>query len=130
MADADFLGQGWRHPITHNEEGEIALSSGEDSIRESVILIIQTERGERVMRPEFGCGIHELAFAENNGSTAGLVAQLVREALIEFEPRIDVDFVTASPDQQERSRLNIEIQYTIRSINRQENLVYPFYLAG
>jgi hypothetical protein len=91
-------------------------------------MILGTARGERVMRPDFGCGIHDLVFAVNNATTAGRVVGEVRQALIQWEPRIDVLDVTASPDATEPNRLLIEIEYRVRATNSRFNLVYPFYL--
>ncbi len=129
MADVDFLGSGFRFPFSLTE-GALELSEGEVSIRESILLILRTRAGERVMRPDFGCGLSELIFAENNSTTASLMQTTVEEALLEFEPRIDVEEVRVRPDPLEENRLNIEIDYVIRSANRRTNLVYPFYLEN
>ena len=128
MADADFLGSGWAFPLSLDENGAFVEASAQDSIRESILVILRTARGERVMRPDFGCGINELVFDGNNSGTASLIRTVVEDALREFEPRIDVEDVRVTPDQFEESRLNIELDYVVRSSNRKENLVYPFYL--
>lgn len=129
MANEDFLGQGWRFPFAFGESG-LAASSGPDSIRESILTLLRTAPGERVMRPNFGCGIHELLFSENNRTTATQLTIKVESALARFEPRISVDRVSVEPDADEESRMNISIDYTIRSSNRRENLVYPFYVQN
>ena len=92
-----FLGVGWPFPLSDedggpkvNEDGSLKLSEYEASVRESVWIVLGTAKGERVMRPTFGCGIYDLVFEVNSASTAGLVAQAVRDALLYFEPRIDV----------------------------------------
>jgi Bacteriophage baseplate protein W len=124
---AAFLGVGWKLPVTL-EGGAIAVASHEESIREAIWIILATARGERRMRPDFGCGIHDLLFAVNSGETAGRVATEVRQALVLWEPRIDVLDVSADSDENEPSRLLIQISYQVRSTNNRFNLVYPFYL--
>lgn len=108
--------------------GGIALSQYEEKIRESIIIILGTAKGERVMRPDFGCGIHDLVFAVTGASTAGRVASEVRQALLQWEPRIDVLNVNASYGQTQPNPLLIEIEYRVRTTNNRFNLVYPFYL--
>ena len=128
MANQDFLGKGWRFPITLDDQGGIGEAQYEDSIRQAIWMILGTAPGERMMRPDFGCGIHDLVFAVNNAATAGQVAQAVRAALIRWEPRIDVENVTASPDPIQPNCLLIQIAYRVRSTNNPFNLVFPFYL--
>jgi phage baseplate assembly protein W len=124
---ASFLGIGWKFPVSL-DRGRIAMAAYEESIRESIWIILATARGERKMRPDFGCGIHDLVFATNSGETAGRVAAEVRQALILWEPRIDVINVTAGSDESEPTRLLIQIEYRVRATNNRFNLVYPFYL--
>ncbi len=124
---ATFLGVGWAFPVSL-DNGRIAMDRYEESIRQAVWIILATGRGERKMRPDFGCGIHDLVFATNSAETAGRVATEVREALIRWEPRIDLENVDASSDPAEPSRLLIQIEYRVRSTNNRFNLVYPFYL--
>ena len=123
----DFLGKGWAFPVGVDRRGGIAMVSGAEDIEQSIRIILETAPGERVMRPEFGCGIHELVFAPNSPGTAGVVAYHVREALGRWEPRIEVEAVNVHPDPQREAVLLIEIHYTIRSTNDRRNLVYPFY---
>lgn len=125
--DKDFLGKGIKFPVNVKNE-QISTSSGEELIRESIMIILGTAKGERVMRPDFGCGINELVFAPNNTSTATLVAFYIKEALLKFEPRVEVLDVTAMPDEDERNKLNINIDYRVKTTNTKRNLVYPFYL--
>ncbi len=127
MAYADFLGKGWKFPVSA-KDGKIVSSEGEDSIRESILIILGTAKGERVMRPDFGCGINELVFAPNNTSTATLVSFYVKEALLKWEPRIEVLSVNAIPDEEEGDKLYINIEYMVKTSNTKNNLVYPFYL--
>jgi phage baseplate assembly protein W len=123
----DFLGVGWKWPV-QPENGSIALSHFEERIQEAILTILGTAKGERVMRPDFGCGVHDLVFAPNNEATAARVSFEVREALIDFEPRIEVLDVQGTPDPQEPARLLVHIQYRVRATNNSFNLVYPFYL--
>lgn len=125
--NASFLGVGWKLPVAL-DQGRVALAEYEESIRESIWIILATARGERKMRPDFGCGIHDLVFATNSGETAGRVASEVRQALILWEPRIDVLGVSAGSDDAEPTRLLIQIEYRVRATNNRFNLVYPFYV--
>jgi phage baseplate assembly protein W len=100
----------------------------EESIRESIWIILGTAPGERVMRPDFGCGIHDLVFAVNGAETVGRVTNLVRQALIQWEPRIDVLNLAVSPGASQPNLLLIQIDYRVRATNSRFNLVYPFYL--
>lgn len=123
----DFLGKGWKFPVSV-KDGKIASSEGEDSIKESIKIILSTAKGERVMRPDFGCDINELVFAPVKTSTATLIDFHIREALLIWEPRIDVLNVIVSPDEQEKNKLYINIEYMVKESNTKSNLVYPFYL--
>jgi uncharacterized protein len=125
----EFLGVGWKFPLQVTPRGEIARASYEKRIEESVFLILSTSRGERLMMPEFGCGIHELVFAPNNAMTLTLVVQMTREALVAYEPRIDVLDVTAESTTEQLNLLLIRVSYRIRANNAIGNLVYPFYIA-
>lgn len=125
--EGDFLGRGWAFPISVNHRGGIALAPGEPDIEQSIRIILETAPGERVMRPEFGCGLHRLVFAPNSPTTAGLVAYHVREAVGRWEPRVDVENIDVRADPHRDAVLLIDIQYRIRSTNDRRNLVYPFY---
>jgi phage baseplate assembly protein W len=125
---SEFLGVSWQFPLSLDENNQINLARYEDSIRQAIWIILGTARGERVMRPNFGCGIHDLVFAPNNAGTAGRVTSEVRQALIQWESRIDLLDVKAYPNPSEANQLLIEISYRVRSTNNQFNLVYPFYL--
>lgn len=122
----DFLGVGWRFPLRVGAHGGFAFSAGEQDIEEAIWIILGTARGERQMRPRFGCGIHDYVFAPTDETTRGDIAQQVRDALTEFEPRIDVMDVTVSPTESE-STLVVRISYRIRSTNTFHNVVYPFF---
>ncbi|MEK7729840.1 MAG: GPW/gp25 family protein [candidate division KSB1 bacterium] len=127
----EFLGVGWKFPVGVDRLGNIALSRHEEDIKEAMCIILGTAKGERMMRPTFGCGIHDLVFAPINTATIAQVEQDVREALILWEPRIDMLLVEVSRDPKEIAlgRLLISIDYRVRATNTQFNLVYPFYLT-
>lgn len=125
---AEFLGVGWKFPVAVSASGQIEPSYYEDNIREAIWLILNTAKGERVMRPEFGCGIHDLVFAVNDATTAGTVAEQVRKALVIWEPRIELLDVSATQPSGQANTLLIHIVYRTRTTNTVFNLVYPFYL--
>jgi len=125
----EHLGVGWKFPLQVTPGGRIALARYEQRIEESIYLILSTAKGERVMLPDFGCGIHELVFAPNNSMTLSLVVQNAREALVRYEPRIDVLDVAAETTPEQRNLLLIRISYRIRANNALANLVYPFYIS-
>jgi phage baseplate assembly protein W len=123
----DFLGTGWAFPIHIDAHGRIALARQERDIEEAIRIILLTPKGQRVMRPEFGCQIHELLFAPNDATTAGLAAYYVEEALGMWEPRIRVLNVSAHPDPLDAARLLIDIDYEIKATHDRRSLVFPFY---
>jgi phage baseplate assembly protein W len=123
-----FIGTGWKFNVATNDDGQIALVDEEALVSQSIEIILGTAKGERHMRPEFGCGIHDLIFAVNNATTASRVVQEVREALLKWEPRIDVRDIQVSPSAEQPGLLLIELTYRIRSSNTAYNQVYPFYL--
>ena len=123
----EFLGTGWSFPVKLDNEGKFENAKYEESVRQSIWTILGTAKGERVMRPDFGCGIYDLVFEVNDATTAGRITEAVREALLAFEPRIDVRDVQVSSEQQGEVML-ISISYEVRATNNAFNLVYPFYL--
>ncbi len=127
-ATRDFLGVGWKFPLQVTANGKIAQARYEQRIEESIYLILSTAKGERVMIPDFGCGIHDMVFAPNNTLTISVVVQNVRQALVAFEPRIDVLEVSAEAADGEPNLLLIRINYRVRANNALGNLVYPFYI--
>ncbi len=128
-ASREFLGVGWKFPLQVNSRGAIASSRREQSIEEAVYMILSTARGERVMLPDFGCGIHEIVFAPNNPAVVTRVVDAVRRALVTWEPRIDVLSVDAQTSEAEANLLIIRVNYRVRANNTIENLVYPFYIT-
>lgn len=127
QADKAFLGQGWSFPIQPEEDGTVSLVAYEEDIRQAIRLILGTQRGERVMQPEFGAGLHAMTFEPISATTTALVRHRVEEALITWEPRIDSITVTVTADPPQ-GRLMIDIRYRVRATNIFYNLVYPFYL--
>lgn len=125
---ADIIGRGWAFPIQPDNEGRLRFLGGEEKIRQSIWLILSTAPGESPLRPEFGCGIHDLVFEPNTAALRGLVQAQVREALLRWEPRIDlIDLQIAAPPDALHYLL-IRIDYRIRATNAFFNLVYPFFL--
>jgi phage baseplate assembly protein W len=108
--------------------GKIALVSGAREIEESIRLILMTSPGERPMRPEFGCAVHDYVYAPADASTAGDIAYAVRVALTRWEPRIDLEGVTVRFDAVDRGVLYVDIYYSVRGTNDPRNLVFPFYV--
>jgi phage baseplate assembly protein W len=124
-----FLGKGWQFPVAVDERGELETAEYEESVRQSIWLILGTAKGERVMRPDFGCGIYDMVFEVNSSTTSAGAAEEVRDALLSFEPRIDVLDIDVSPGG-DGEVLYISINYQVRATNTVFNLVYPFYLEG
>jgi phage baseplate assembly protein W len=123
-----FVGRGWAFPLRTDATGGIALVEREREIVEAIRLILGTAPGERPMRPEFGCGVHDHVFAPADENTAGRIAFEVRRALDRWEPRIEVTDVVVSFDAEEAGVLYIDIRYSIRGTNDPRNLVFPFYV--
>ena len=131
---SDFVGRGWSFPIRALQSArapyrEIVPAAEDEKVRHSIWLILATAPGERVMRPDFGCGIHDLVFAVNDAATIGAAVDSVRAALIRWEPRIDLLDVTAEV-RDDGETLWLNIHYRVRATNNLFNLVYPFYLPG
>lgn len=122
------MGSGWAFPLRTDTTGSIALVSSQREIEESMQLILATSPGERPMRPEFGCAVHDYVFAPADASTAGDIAFAVRMSLERWEPRIEVEDVVVRFDRAEEGLLLIEILYVFRGTNDPRNLVFPFYV--
>lgn len=123
-----FLGVGWTFPLLLAEDASIAMVAYEKDIHEAICIILGTNRGERVMRPEFGAGLEDFLFEPVTVSTMERIRTRVTEALIDWEPRIDVVEVTVVPASRLRNQLDITVVYRIRAANTLHNLVYPFYI--
>jgi len=149
----DFLGIGWKFPVRVDNKGKISMSEYETDIKEAIGIILYTAKGERVMRPDFGCGIHDLVFSPLNKATFSLVENSVREGLTLWEPRIELIAVEAFPKESAEGRLSefefwgpgslggriptssdegtllVRVDYRVRVTNNRFNYVYPFYLT-
>lgn len=124
----EFIGRGWAFPLRTDATGGIALVSREREIEEAIRLILSTTPGERPMRPEFGCRIHDYIFGLADATTANEVAAEVRRALGQWEPRIDIQDIVVSFDALDQTLLYIDVRYVIRRTNDRRNLVFPFYV--
>jgi uncharacterized protein len=125
-----WLGNGVAFPLAFDQNtGDLKAASHEESVRQSIELILGTAKGERAMRPDFGCGIHDLVFEVKSSGTAGKISQAVQEALLKYEPRIEVlDVQVAFQFEGGGEQLLIQLSYRIQATNNVFNLVYPFYL--
>jgi phage baseplate assembly protein W len=122
-----FLGMGLAFPLQLDVNGTLAMVAYEEDIHQSIQIILGTNPGERVMRPDFGAGLNTFVFEPVNTTTIALVRDRVRGALIDWEPRIDVLEVLVTVGEK-RNRLDIDARYRVRATNALKNLVYPFYL--
>jgi phage baseplate assembly protein W len=122
-----FVGAGWAFPLRTDTSGAVALVRREREIEEAIRLVLATAPGERPMRPEFGCAIHDLVFAPVNEATAGAIRQEVRLSLDRWEPRIEVADVVVTIDDGDATVLLIDVQYVVRGTNNPRSLVFPFY---
>lgn len=122
-----FLGVGWAFPVSADPGGDATLAAYEEDVRQAIRIVLATDPGERVMRPDFGSGLGALVFEPLTAGTAALVRHRVEEALVRWEPRVDSVQVAVTPDPPQ-GRLLVEIDYRIRATNTFYNLVYPFYL--
>lgn len=124
----EFLGAGVAFPLGVDAQGRIAMRSLEEQVRQSILMILRTGRGERVMRPDFGAGLEQLIFEPLTATTAALAEHQAREALVRFEPRIEVLSLIARIDPTQVGVLLLELTYRVRRTDTTFNLVYPFYV--
>jgi uncharacterized protein len=124
----ELLGRGWNFPVTPDPAaGNLRYVSGPEKVRQAILIILETEPGERVMRPDYGCGLRRFLMSPNAPTTRSLIARDVEFALNAFEPRIRTTTVTVDPGA-DPSLVLIQISYVHRTDGRSDNLVYPFYL--
>jgi len=128
IADPAFIGRGLTFPMGVDHTGSIALTSGPEDLDRSIRVVLATAPGERVMRPQFGCRIWELLFEPINANTLGLMAQATREAVAQWEPRVELEDVQVKPDDREHALVRIAVTYRVRTTNDRRNLVFPFYV--
>ena len=125
---SEFIGRGWAFPLRTDATGRIGLVDGTQELEEAIRLILGTAPGERPMRPDFGCGIHDLVFSAPDATTAGRIAHEVRTSLLRWEPRIEVLGVDVSYEAMDQGALLIDIRYQPARSNDPRNLVFPFYV--
>lgn len=124
----EFLGTGWAFLVgIVPDTGLVRQVSYEEDIQQSIMIILSTAKGERVMRPDFGCGIHDLVFAAVSTQVTTRIESTVRDALRTYEARIDVHRVRVGTGPLDLGRLDVEIDYEVRATNQPGNFVYPFY---
>jgi phage baseplate assembly protein W len=128
--DREFLGKGVRFPVSVNLNGGMSSSALEENVRQSLFIILGTAPGERLLRPDFGCRIHDLMFSPNSPMTAALAEVYCIEAIYKYEPRIDKVVCKAGAHPDQPNRLDIRIEYVIAGKHDKRNLVYPFYLRS
>jgi len=124
----DFVGRGFVWPLGVDHTGSIALTAPGGDIEDSMRVVLLTAPGERLMRPQFGCRIWDLLFEPVNATLLGLISQAVRDALAQWEPRIEVLDVRPEQDDDDSGLVQIRIEYRVKSTNDRRNLVYPFYV--
>ena len=124
----DIVGSGWVFPPKIDAQGGLALTNEISELEQSIIIILSTSPGQRVMRSTFGCRLHELVFAPNNNQTAARARRFVEDALRMWEPRVTIVEVIAGPDPDDAASLLIEIQYEVKATHDRRSLVHPFYL--
>ncbi len=124
----DIIGTGWTFPPQIGPQGGVALASHTNEVEQAMQIVLLTPPGQRVMRPDFGCRIHELVFAPINSDTIAQAARFTQDALAMWEPRVTVMDVNVFPDPNQHGRLLIDIQYQIKATSDERSLVFPFYL--
>lgn len=126
--EKSFLGTGWSFPPSFDKGTKTAeMVSDEDDIRQSLLIILSTKKGERIINPDFGCGINELVFEEIDTAIRQQIIDLVTMAILYYEPRINLLEVNVALDEQLDGRININLDYVIKTVNKRSNMVYPFY---
>ena len=128
VPDVSFIGRGFSWPMEVDHRGAISLTQGPADLDRSIRVVLLTAPGERVMRPQFGCRIWDLLFEPVNANLLGLIAEAVRDALAQWEPRVEVEDVQPVQDEDDGGLVRIAIRYRVRATNDRRNLVYPFYV--
>jgi hypothetical protein len=128
MANNNIIGNGWRFPIDPDPSGGLGYNTGTDNVEQSLRILLETDWGQRVMRPDFGCIAGRLVFAPGSEHFLRQLEQSVRDAIRDWEPRVDVDGVRAELSPRDETLALVTISYRTRASNTRENLVFPFYL--
>ena len=124
-----FLGHGWRFPILPDRTGSLGYVEGDENVEQSLRILLLTNLGERVMGSDFGCAAPRLVFAPGSVQYLGLLETTVREAVRDWEPRVDLDEVRAEADPEAEHCVTVAMSYHVRRTNTRHNLVFPFYLG-
>jgi phage baseplate assembly protein W len=125
----EFLGTGWRFPILPDASGALGYASGDANVEQSLRILLLTALGDRAMRPGFGTAAERLVFAPGSVQHLRLLETTVREAVRDWESRIDLDTVAAEADAADPTRIVVSIGYRVRQTNTRHSLVFPFYLG-
>lgn len=127
--DQQFLGRGWAFPPEFDRHSRAPrMVEQEDDIRESLRILLSTSPGERIMHPDYGCGIRDLVFDVMNETVLAEIRDLIERAILFFEPRVTLEYIDIRLDDANQGRLEILIDYSVRATNSRSNLVFPFYL--
>lgn len=127
--EAAFLGTGWSFPPSFTRHGHtVVTAGGVEDVRQSLRVLFSTVPGERVMLPSYGCALWRMMFRSLTTTATTEIAEAVRKAVLDWEPRVDLRAVTAEADPAEDGRVLVNVSYVIRTINTRDNVVYPFYL--
>lgn len=125
----EFVGIGWRFPILPDETGSLGYVDDDVNVEQSLRILLLTDLGERVMRSDFGCRAPRLVFAPGSVQSLGLLETTIREAVRDWEPRVDIEDVRAEVDLDDETRVTVNISYLVRRSNTRNSLVFPFYLG-
>ncbi|GGC76677.1 GPW/gp25 family protein [Undibacterium terreum] len=125
--DISFLGTGWSFPPEFSRRGVVKMVSADEDIKQSLRILLSTTPGERVMQPSFGCGLKSQIYENVNESTVTVLKDLIRRAILFFEPRIVLESILEDTSLAQEGRLDFSIFYTVISTNARHNIVYPFY---
>jgi phage baseplate assembly protein W len=124
-----FLGKGWRFPILPDATGSLGYTEGDANVEQSIRITLLTDLQERVMRPSFGCRAPRMVFAPGSIQHLRLLETSVREALRDWEPRVELELVRAEADARDPAHVTVSIRYRVRQTNTRQNLVFPYYLG-
>ncbi|MCA6363908.1 MAG: GPW/gp25 family protein [Bacteroidetes bacterium] len=128
LETAGFLGQGWAFPVTfQSTSGTAEMVKGAEDIKQSLLILLGTALGERVLRADFGCNLENNIFDPLESGFQTLLTEIIRQAIVKYEPRISFDAIEIYTEPNE-GRVEITVNYTISSTNTRSNIIYPFYL--
>jgi uncharacterized protein len=128
MAQSSFLGKGWRFPILPDAAGGLGYVSSDANVEQSLHILLMTALGERVMRSDFGTEAPRLVFAPGSTQYLNLLEKTISDAIVNWEPRVDVTDVVAEADPANPYKVTVSISYTVRQTNNSNNIVFPYYL--